>query len=123
MNKAMQPRWMVFAITIPISLYVSIFGTLSMGLCSGPSVIPCWPHTFAWTLLAPSLLLAIWSMRATAITAILLLSAHIFTEVHFYNEQMGALWDTDMALDKCFWLVVLLLAFSAILPKKIATRS
>ena len=117
MNKAKQPRWVVFAIAVPISLYVSAFGTLSMGLCSGPSVIPCWPHTFAWTLLAPSLLLAIWSVRATAIAAMLLLFAHLFTEVHFYNEGMSALWDTDGALDKCFWIAVLLLVFSALLPK------
>lgn len=93
-----------------------------MGLCSGPSVIPCWPHTFAWTLLTPSLVLARWSVRATAITAALLLFAHIFTEVHFYNEGMSALWDTDKALDKCFWIVVVLLVFSALLPEKIALK-
>jgi hypothetical protein len=122
MNKAKQPRGALFVIAIPLSLYVSVFGTLSMGLCSGPSAIPCWPHTFAWTLLAPSLLLAIWSVPATAIAAVLLLFAHLFTEVHFYKESMGALWDTDMALDKCFWIVVLLLVFSALLPKKIAIK-
>jgi hypothetical protein len=82
MNKATQVRWLVFAPAVPISLYVSFFGTVMMGLCSGPSLIPCWPHTFAWMLLAPSLLLAIWSMRATALAAVLLLFAHIFTEVH-----------------------------------------
>jgi hypothetical protein len=46
----------------------------------------------------------------------------IFTEVHFYNEGMSTLWDTDMVLDKCYWIVVLLLGFSALLPKKIAVK-
>jgi uncharacterized membrane protein YiaA len=36
---------------------------------------------------------------------------------------MSGLWDTDMALDKCFWIAVLLLVFSALLPKKIAVRA
>jgi hypothetical protein len=121
MNKAMQARWLVFALAVPISLYVSFLGTVFMGFCPG---MKCWPHTFAWTLLTPCLLLAIWSLRATAITAVLLLSAHVYTEAHIYREGLnaGTLWGTDNALDKCLWIVVFLLVLSALLPKKIATR-
>jgi succinate dehydrogenase hydrophobic anchor subunit len=57
-------------------------------------------------------------MRATAIAAALLLVAHLFTEVHIYGEGLSALWDTDGALDKCFWVVVFLLIVSAFLPNK-----
>ena len=119
MNKAMA-RWIVFALAVPMSLYVSVFGTIMMGFCPG---IECWPHTFAWTLLAPCLFLAIWSLRATAVAAVLLLLAHVFTDVHFYGLSANTLWGTDMALDKCLWIVVLLLALSALLPKKIAIQS
>lgn len=122
MDKTRELRWIAFVIAVPIGLYVSFWGTLSIGLCSGPSVIPCWPHVFAWTLLAPSLLLGIWSVRVAAIATVLLLFAHIFTEVHFFKESVSALWDTDMALDKCFCIVVLLLLFSALLPNKEAIR-
>ena len=75
----MQSRWIPFALAVPISLYVTFFGTVAIGFCPG---IQCWPHTFAWTLLAPCLLLAILSLRATAIAAVLLLVAHTYTEVH-----------------------------------------
>ena len=121
MNKAMQARWVVFALAVPISLYVSLSGTVAMGFCPG---IHCWPHTFAWMLLAPCLLLAILSLRATAIAAVLLLIAHVYTEVHVYRGglSVGTLWGTDMALDKCLWFVVFLLVLSALLPKKIATQ-
>jgi hypothetical protein len=120
MNNGVQPRWIAFVIAVPISLYVSIFGTLSMGFCSGPSVILCWPHTFAWTLLTPCLLLVKLSLRAATIVAALLLVAHSYVEVHFYGEGIAGLWDTDMALDKCFCAVVLLLAISALFPRKIS---
>ena len=115
----MEARWLVFALAIPISFYVSFLGTVFMGFCPG---IECWPHTFAWTLLAPCLLLAIWSLRATAITAVLLLIAHLYTEVRVYGGRLNAdtLWGGDKALDKCFWIVVFLLVLSALLPKKIA---
>jgi len=121
MNKAMQARWLVFALTVPISLYVSVFGTVMMGLCPG---VECWPHTFAWTLLTPCLLLAILSLRATAITAVLLLIAHVYTEVHVYSGGLSAdtLWGSDKALDKCLWIVVFLLVISALFPKKIAAH-
>src|SRR5664280_322057 len=121
MNKAMQARGLVFAFAVPISLYVSFLGTVFMGFCPG---IKCWPHTFAWTLLTPCLLLAIWSLRATAITAVLLLIAHVYTEVRVYGGGLNAdtLWGTDKALDKCLWIVVSLLVLSALLPKKIATN-
>jgi hypothetical protein len=121
MKKAMQARWLVFALPVPISLYVSFFGTAFMGFCPG---IECWPHTFAWTLLTPCLLLAIWSLRATAIAAVLLLIAHVFTEVHVYGEGLSAdtLWGTDKALDKFLWIVVFLLVLSALFPKNIATK-
>jgi hypothetical protein len=78
----------------------------------------------AWTLLAPSLLLAILSLRAVAIAAVLLLVAHVYTEVHIYGEGLIAntLWGTDKALDKCFWIVVLFLVVSAFLSKKNATQ-
>jgi hypothetical protein len=55
MNIGMQARWIAFALAVPISLYVTFFGAVAMGFCPG---IECWPHTFAWTLLAPCLLLA-----------------------------------------------------------------
>lgn len=121
MNRAVQMRWLVFALAVPISFYVSFLGTVFMGFCPG---IECWPHTFAWTFLTPCLLLAIWSLRATAFTAVLLLIAHVYTEVHIYGERLNAdtLWGTDKALDKCFWIVVVLLVLSAMLPKKIATQ-
>ncbi len=121
MNKGTQMRWLVFALAVPLSLYVSVLGTVFMGFCPG---IECWPHTFAWTLLTPCLLLAIWSLRATAITAILLLIAHVYTEVRVYGGTWNAdtLWGADNALDKCFWIAVFLLALSALLPKKIASR-
>ena len=98
MNKAMQARWLVFALAVPISLYVSFLGTVFMGFCPG---IKCWPHTFAWTLLTPCLLLAIWSLRATAIAAVLLLVAHAYTEVYVYRGGLSAntLWGTDKALE------------------------
>lgn len=121
MNKTMQARWLVFAFAVPISLYVSFLGTVFMGFCPG---IGCWPHTFAWTLLAPCLLLAIWSLRATAIAALLLLIAHVYAEVRVFGGGLNAdtLWGSDKALDKCLWIVVLLVVLSALLPKKTATK-
>ena len=117
----MQARWLVFAFAVPISLYVSYLGTVFMGFCPG---IECWPHTFGWTLLWPCLLLAIWSLRATAITAVLLLIAHVYTEVRVFGGGLNAdtLWGSDKALDKCLWIVVLLLVLSALLPRKIETK-
>jgi hypothetical protein len=112
----MRIRWTLFAPAIAISLYVSFFGTAVMGFCPG---IECWPHTIAWTLLAPSLLLAIWSLRAAAIAAVVLLVAHAFTEIHVYRESVAAIWDTDQALDKCFCIVVFLLVLSALLPRRL----
>ena len=110
---------MVFAVAVPISLYVSLLGTVFMGFCPG---IQCWPHTFAWMFLTPCLLLAFWSLRATAITAVLLLIAHVYTEVHIDGSSLGAdtLWGADKALDKCLWIVIFLLVLSALLPKRIA---
>jgi hypothetical protein len=121
MNKATQARWIVFAIAVPISLYVSFIGTVFMGFCPG---IACWPHTFAWTLLAPCLLLAIWSLPATAVAAVLLLIAHVYTEVYVDGAGLSAdtLWGADKALDKCLWIVVFLLVLSALLPKKSAAQ-
>jgi hypothetical protein len=111
----MKARWILFGFVVPISLYVTVLGTVFMGFCPG---IECWPHTFAWTLLAPCLLLAIWSIRATAITAVLLYIAHIYIEVHIYGEGLNSFWGTDKALDECFFLVVFLLVVSVIIPKK-----
>ena len=121
MNKRMQARWIPFALAVPISLYVTFFGTVAMGFCPG---IQCWPHTFAWTLLAPCLLLTILSLRATAIAAVLLLVAHVYTEVHIYGGGLSAntLWGTDMALDKCLWIVVVLLVVSTFFSKRNATQ-
>jgi len=118
MKKTMQARWIVFALAVPISFYVTVFGTVSMGFCPG---IECWPHTFAWTFLTPCLLLAIWSLRATAIAAVLLLVSHVFTEVLIYKGELNAdtLWGNDKALDKFMWIVVFLLVLSALLPKKV----
>lgn len=118
MNKAIRLRWIVFALAIPISFYVTYFGTVFMGFCPG---IKCWPHTYAWTLLTPCLVLAIWSLRATAIAAVLLLVSHVLTEVLIYKGgwNTNILWGTDKALDICMWIVVFLLVLSALLPKKI----
>lgn len=112
---------MVFALAVPISLYVSVFGTIFMGFCPG---IECLPHTFAWTLLTPCLLLAFVSLRAPAIGATLLLFAHVCTEVCFYRSGLSAddLWGADKALDKCLWIVVFLLLLSALIPKKVSIR-
>jgi len=108
----MPPQWAAFAFAVPISLYVSCLGTAFMGFCPG---VTCWPHTFAWTLLSPCLLLAIWSLSATAIAATLLLAAHVYTDVHIYGEgfNLDTLWGADAGLDKGLWLVVLLLIISA----------
>ena len=108
----------MFALAVPVSFYVTVFGTVFMGFCPG---IECWPHTFAWTLLTPCLLLAIWSSRATAIAAVFLLVSHVFTEVLIYKGGLNAdtLWGNDKALDKLMWIVVFLLVHSALLPKKI----
>jgi hypothetical protein len=111
----MRIRWKLFAPAIAISLYVSFLGTAVMGFCPG---IECWPHTIAWTLLAPSLLLAIWSVRAAAIAAGFLLVAHAFAEIHVYKESVAEFWDTDQALDKCFCIVVILIVLSAFLPRR-----
>jgi hypothetical protein len=93
-----QVRWIVFTLAVPISFYVSYFGTIFMGFCPG---LECWPHNFAWILLTPCLLLAIWSLRATTIAAVLLLFAHVYTDVYVYRGGMSAntLWGTDKALD------------------------
>ena len=117
----MQARWFVFALAVPISLYVSFLGTVFMGFCPG---IECWPHTFAWTLLTPCLLLAIWSLRATAITAVLLLIVHVSIEVCASGGGLNAdtLWGADKALDKCFWIVVFLVVLSALLPKRVTAQ-
>ena len=117
-----QARWIVFALAIPISLYVSYFGAIFMGFCPGPE---CWPHNFAWILLTPCLLLAIWSLSATAIAAVLLLSAHVYTDVHVYGGGLSAntLWGTDKALDKCLWIVVFLLVVSALLPGRLPPKN
>jgi hypothetical protein len=119
MSKPIQIRWIAFAAAVPISLYVSVLGTVFMGFCPG---IGCWPHTFAWTLLTPCLLLAIWSLLASAIAAVVLLIAHVYAEVHIYGGGLNAntLWGTDNGLDKCLWIVVLILVVSAVLPKRIA---
>lgn len=121
MSKVLKPRWIVFALAVPISLYVSVFGTVMMGFCPG---IECWPHTFAWTLITPCLLLAIWSLRSTAIAAALLLAAHVCIDVHFYGLSVNTLWgSSDGELDRCLWIVVLLLIVSALLPRKTVAQS
>jgi hypothetical protein len=121
MSKAIQVRWIVFALAVPISLYVTFYGMVFMGFCPG---IECWTHNFAWMLLTPSLLLAIRSLPVTAITAVLLLVSHVFTEVLIYKGGLNAdtLWGTDKALDKCMWFVVFLLVLAALLPKKTVGR-
>jgi hypothetical protein len=122
MGKAIQIRWIVFALAIPICFYVTFFGIIFMGFCPG---IECWPHTFAWILLTPCLLLAIWSLRATSIAAALLLVAHVTTEVLGQGGGLNAdtLWGADKGMDKCLWIAVFLLLLSASLPKKIAKRA
>jgi hypothetical protein len=122
MSKATRVQWIVFALAVPFAFYVSFLGTVFMGFCPG---IECWPHEFAWILLAPCLLVAIWSLRATAISAVLLLVAHVVTEVLADGRGLNAdtLWGADKGLDKCLWIAVFLLVLSAWLPKKIAKRA
>jgi hypothetical protein len=66
--------------------------------------------------------LAIWSLRATAISSALLLVAHVVTEVLAEGGGLNAdtLWGADKGTDKCLWIAVFLLVLSAWLPKKIA---
>ena len=113
-----QARWIVFVVAGSMSLYVSIFGTILMGFCPR---IECWPHTFAWTLLTPCFLLTIWSLRATAVAALFLLFAHVYIDAHVYRGGLSAntLWGTDMALDKCLWIVVVLLVVAVFLPERL----
>jgi hypothetical protein len=122
MNKGIQARTVVFTLAGLMSLYVTIMGTVSMGFCPG---IECWPHTFAWILLAPCLLLAIWSIRAAATVSVLLLITHVSIEAYVYGGGLNAntLWGTDMALDKCFWITVCLLVVSSISLKKGAAQA
>jgi hypothetical protein len=115
MGKSKNLRWPLFALVIPISCYVSVFGTIAMGFCPG---IECWPHTFAWILLTPCLLLAILSLRASAIAAVILLVADVFTDVRLYGLSANTLWGTDKALDKCMWIAVGLLVIAALIPRK-----
>lgn len=111
----------MFALAVPICFYVSVFGTVFMGFCPG---IECWPHTFAWTLLTPCLLLAIWSLRATAVAAVLLLVAHVYIEVYVYRGGLSAdtLWGADKALDKLLWIAVFLLIASALTPERLTHK-
>jgi hypothetical protein len=118
-KRTVQVRWMVFALAVPISLYVSFFGTVFMGFCPG---IECWPYTFAWTLLTPCLLLAILSLRVTAIAAVLLLVAQVTTEIHSDGLSADTLWGRDKGLDIGLWIAVFLLVLSACLPKRIAIQ-
>ena len=119
MIKRIQARLIVFALAVPLGLYLCFYGTVMMGFCPG---LGCWPHTFAWILIAPCLLLALLSLRATAIVALLLLAAHVYTDVYIYRGgwSIDTLWGTDMALDKILWIVVALLAIAASVPAKIA---
>jgi hypothetical protein len=80
------------------------------------------PHN-RWTLLAPCLLLAFWSLRVTALMAALLLVAHVSTDIHFYGLSANTLWGADLSLDKCLWIAVFLLVISALLPKKTAIQN
>jgi succinate dehydrogenase hydrophobic anchor subunit len=70
------------------------------------------------------LLLAIRSLRASAIAAVLLLVAHVYTEVYVYKGGLSAdtLWGADKALDKLFWIAVFLLVASALLPGKLRPK-
>lgn len=89
-------------------------GVVFMGFCPG---IECLPHMIEWILLAPCMLLAFWSIRVTSLVAIALLVAHfaeMFSEGGF---QLSDLWAADGGIDKCFWLVVVLLAVAALVPR------
>jgi hypothetical protein len=114
---ASRLRWIAFALAVPFCLYTASLGLIFMGFCSG---IGCLPHTFAWILLAPSLILGIWSTRATAVVAAILLIAHIFVEGHLYGAGFGAnaLWGTDKGLDITLWTAVILLSVAAAIPAK-----
>lgn len=118
MSKVLQIRWILFVLVVPLSFYVSFFGTIFMGFCPG---IECLPHTYAWILLTPLLLLSIWSLRATAISAVVLLASHVFTEAVIYKGGLNAdtLSGNDKALDIRMWIAVFLLVLSERLPSKI----
>ena len=79
-----QVRWIIFALAVPISFYVSYFGTIFMGFCPG---LECWPHNFAWILLTPCLLLAIWSLRAKQ------QSLRFYFSSRTYTQMFMSIWE------------------------------
>ena len=117
MSKHLKAAWITFAAAVPISLYVTFWGIVFMGFCPGKE---CWPHNFAWILISPCLLLAIWSLRAVAIASVLLLAAHVYADVVIFGSGLSpdALWGTDKGLDACLWIAVVLLITSAFLFRK-----
>jgi len=109
----MSVRWICFCISVPLCCYVSFYGVIAMGFCPGYS---CFPETFQWILLAPCLLLTIWSLRATAIAMAILLAIHVVKSVAEDGLSVDTLWGTDWGLDKVFWFVVILMGVAALVP-------
>ena len=94
-------RRIAFALAIPFCLYVSFYGVVYMGLCPGPG---CLPHTFAWIIATPCLLLAIWSLRTTAVAMVALLVIHVTIEITQEGLSLSTLWGNDKGLDAALWV-------------------
>jgi hypothetical protein len=109
----MSFRWICFCVSVPLCCYVSFYGIIFMGFCPG---YRCFPQTFEWILLAPCLLLAIWSLQATAIAMAVLLAIHIVRSVAEEGFSADTLWGADMGIDKAFWFGVILVAVAALVP-------
>ena len=110
-------RLVAFFIAIALGLYTAFYGVVSVGFCSG---LKCFPHTFAWILILPIMLLGIWSFRATAIAAVILLALHVSIDVHFYGFSVNTLWGSDKGLDIVLWLTVILLVATVSARKRAA---
>jgi hypothetical protein len=100
---------------VPFCLYICLYGIVFMGFCPGWG---CLPHTFAWILAAPCLLLAILSIRIAAIAMVTLLIAHVVMDSVQYGFSVNTLWGTDKGLDIALWVAVFLVAVAALIPER-----
>jgi hypothetical protein len=108
-------RWTIFTLAALFCAYDCFYGIVYMGLCPG---LGCLPHTFAWILAMPCLLLAIWSLRATAVAMVAILAVHVLMQVKQEGLSMYTLWGNDKGLDAAFWVAVLFVTVAALIPAK-----
>ncbi|MES2391289.1 MAG: hypothetical protein V4555_06600 [Acidobacteriota bacterium] len=111
----MTIRRVIFGFAVPLCLYICFFGIGFMGFCPGWE---CFPHTFAWILAAPLLLIAIWSLRFAALAMVALLCVHVAVDVAQSGFSVNTLWGTDQGLDVALWAAVLLVAVAALIPAR-----